>query len=512
MRVAFRVDANARIGSGHLVRCATLAVALREQGAQSRFICRALPESWQAWLTAQGLQWVDLGPATVPYEARPGDPAHAAWLETRWEDDAADTQRALGGDAWDWLVADHYALDARWEHALRPHARRLLAIDDLADRAHDVDALVDLNLHESAESRYTGKVPDGARLMLGPAFALLRPEFAAARADLRPRPGEVRRVLVFFGGFDAGNTTGRALQGLDGLRRDGIGPFAVDVVIGAQHPARDELIAYCAERPGWACHVQTDRMAELMMAADLAIGAGGGATWERCALGLPAIAVAQAANQVEQVDAVARVSAVCAPRLRDDSPAAWRVPIEALWFDPLRRGRMADAAHALVDARGAERVATYMARPPLSVRLARPSDSEFVFEGRNADAVRRASRTHDPIEREAHQRWYESILGSTARVMLIGEAAAERVGVLRWDIAADGASAEVSVYLAPGQGGRGLGQDLLAEAEAWLRRERPGVRTLVAEVLAGNAASIHLFEKAGYVARSQHFEKVLTPS
>lgn len=510
MKIVFRVDANAQIGSGHLVRCATLAGALRAQGAETLFLCRGLPEAWQAWLAGQALPWRDLGPARAPHQPSTGDPPHAAWLATGWAQDAEDGAAVLEGAQADWLVVDHYALDARWERAMRTCARRLLAIDDLADRDHAVDALLDLNLHEHAASRYAGRVPASTRLLLGPRHALLRPAFAEARRGLRPRPDEVRRVLVFFGGFDARNTTGAVLSALDAMRQDGVGGiFAVDAVIGAAHPAREALQAFCAARHGWACHVQTERMAELMAAADLAIGAGGGATWERCALGLPAIAVAQANNQVAQVATAARAGVLCAPQLRDESAAAWRVPIEALWLDPLRRARLADAAHALVDGQGAVRVAQFMARPALAVRPAIAGDSGFVHAGRNAEAVRRVSRSPAPIALDAHQRWFDAALADPHRILLVGQLGEQPVGVLRWDLDADGVGAEVSLYLAPGRAGQGLGPELLAAAEDWLRRERPGVRALRAEVLAGNAASLHLFEQAGYTARSQHFEKAM---
>lgn len=506
MKIAFRVDASERIGSGHLVRCATLAGALRQQGAQVLFLCRALPAAWGDWLARQGLAWVDLGPAAATYRASPGEPAHADWLGTDWQTDAADAQRALGEEAWDALVVDHYALDAGWERQLRAKARRILAIDDLADRPHEVDLLLDPNLHDDMARRYAGRVGAGTRQLLGPRFALLRPEFAAARQAMPPRGESVQRVLVFFGGFDARNATGRVLEALDELRRSGVGPFAVDAVIGALHPAREALQAFCAERQSWACHVQTERMAELMAEADLAIGAGGGATWERCALGLPTLAVAQADNQLEQVATAARAGVLCAPQLRD-----WRTPIEALWFDPVRRAQLGAAAFALVDGRGAQRVAQQLCRLPLTVRPATAADSAFVHEGRNAEAVRRVSRSSAPIAWADHQRWFDAVLADPCRELLVGHLEGEPVGVLRYDLEADGRRAEVSLYLAPGREGQGLGHELLAAAETWLRRERPGVRTLVAEVLSGNRASLQLFEQGGYTACSHHFEKGLTP-
>jgi UDP-2,4-diacetamido-2,4,6-trideoxy-beta-L-altropyranose hydrolase len=512
VRIAFRVDASERIGSGHLVRCATLAQALKARGAEPLFLCRALPAAWGDWLDRQGLRRHDLGQASAARAPQADDPPHARWLGTDWETDAADTARALGSQGWDSLVVDHYALDARWERALRGKTHRLIAIDDLADRDHDVDALVDPNLYDDMTQRYTGRVPAAARQMLGPRFALLRPEFAAARQAVAARGDVVKRVLVFFGGVDSGNTTGRVLEALDVLRSSGVAPFAVDAVIGALHPAREALRAFCAARADWQCHVQTDRMAELMSAADLAIGAGGGATWERCALGLPTLAVAQAENQVEQVATAARVGALCAPQLRDDSATAWRAPIEALWFDPIRRAQLSAAAAALVDGRGAERVAQFITRPTLTVRPATSADSSFVHAGRNAEAVRRVSRSPEPIAWDDHQRWYDAALADPRRALLIGCVGSELAGVLRYDLSADGRMAEISLYLAPGCGGQGLGPELLVAAEAWLRQERPGVQTLQAEVLAGNIASVHLFEQAGYAQRSQHFEKGLTPS
>lgn len=515
MRVAFRVDAHARIGSGHLVRCATLAAALRARGAETLFVCRGLPAPWQDALARQGFAWRLLPEAALTPAASsswPEAPPHAAWLGTDPRRDAQDTLEALGERRWDWLVVDHYALEAGWERAVRPAAARLLAIDDLADRPHAVDALLDLNLHPHPAARYAGCVDATTRLLLGPRFALLRPEFAALRAGLRPRADTVRRVLVFFGGVDAANVTGQVLQALDAMRQDGIGPFAVDAVIGALHPAREALQAYCAERPQWTCHVQTERMAELMAAADLAVGAGGGATWERCALALPTLAVAQADNQREQVAAAARAGVLCAPQLRGDGPAAWRVPLEALWFDPERRAQLAAAAHALVDGRGTERVAQWLARPPLTVRTATPADSGFVHAGRNAEAVRRVSRSPAPISLDDHRRWFDAVLSDPRRALLIGCLGDEPVGVLRWDLAADASRAEVSLYLAPGHAGQGLGPELLAAGEAWLRTAHPAVRHLDAEVLVGNAASTHLFEQAGYRARSQHFRKDLNAS
>ena len=293
MNVAIRVDASPLIGTGHVMRCLTLADALKQRGAQVRFISRHMPEHLQDILIARGheLARVDSGVR----EAAIDGTSHAHWLDTSQRADAQDTIRVLSDQAWDWLIVDHYALDARWESALRRNANNILIIDDIAERPHDCDMLLDQNLHIDMRSRYAGRVPDDCGLLLGPHYALLRQEFRQLRGRVKPRTGVIRRVLISFGGVDAGNCTARAVEALAGLE---LPSLQVDVVVGAQNPFRERIGCVCAEH-GFLVHVQTDRMAELMAAADLAVGAGGSASWERCCVGLPALVVSQSDSECE---------------------------------------------------------------------------------------------------------------------------------------------------------------------------------------------------------------------
>jgi UDP-2,4-diacetamido-2,4,6-trideoxy-beta-L-altropyranose hydrolase len=290
--VAFRVDASYRIGTGHFMRCLTLADGLRRAGAITRFVCRHLPEHLCAKLTESGHEFACLAPEPEPGQI--DELAHAAWLGVDQRQDASATLHALSDRRWDWLVVDHYALDRRWEAFIRQVAEHILAIDDIADRQHDCDVLLDQNLHADMETRYSSKVPLHCRLLLGPHYALLREEFRTLRGQVQLRNGPVWRILVFFGGIDAGNFTGRTVRALSEIE---LGNIHVDVVVGAKHPFRAEMAAACAQH-GFEFHVQTERMADLMAVTDLAIGAGGSASWERCALGLPAILIALADNQI----------------------------------------------------------------------------------------------------------------------------------------------------------------------------------------------------------------------
>lgn len=515
MKVALRTDASQRIGTGHLMRCLTLADVLRAGGAHTRFVCRPLPQELDQVVRARGHELVVLPAGMDPVEkalgpaaganrasAPPPDPPHAAWLDATQEDDARATLAALAGDGpWHWLVVDHYALDVRWEAPLRAHARRILAIDDLADRRHDCDALLDQNLYADMQARYDGWVPEGCARLLGPRHALLRPEFAAARAELRPRGAAVRRVLVFFGGIDARNLTGVALDALDAIG----GEFGVDVVIGAAHPQRDALVTRCAARPSTTCHVQAANMAELIACADVGVGAAGVATWERCALGLPALAVAVAANQQALLRDAARAGLVLGPDIDGGDAVALALHLRALIGNGALRAHMEQAGLAAVDAHGADRVARLMLQPEVEVRRATEADARHLFDWRNAAEVRRVSRNDAPIAWADHQRWLAASLADPQRVLLVGSAGSSPVGVVRYDLSGD--SAEVSIYLAPGQAGRGIGRALLGAAERWLAAGHPGVATVFAEVLAGNAVSHALFTGCGFEAVSSRYRK-----
>lgn len=293
------------IGSGHMMRCLTLAEGLRDRQADVVFVCRELPGNLITLAEGKGFIVKRL-----PFIDRSNflpENNHAGFLGVTLEQDVAETLALLRDmQPVGWLVVDHYAIDARWESQMRFLADRIMVLDDLADRPHDCDLLLDQNLYEDMDTRYDALLPEGCQKFLGPRYALLRPEFAKARASLRKRDGVVRRVLIFFGGSDPTNETAKALQAVIALNRPDI---AVDVIVGATNPRRAEIEAKCALLPNVAYHCQVENMAELMASADLAIGAGGSTTWERCALGVPSITLITAENQRETTFAVANAGA-----------------------------------------------------------------------------------------------------------------------------------------------------------------------------------------------------------
>jgi UDP-2,4-diacetamido-2,4,6-trideoxy-beta-L-altropyranose hydrolase len=500
VNIFIRVDASRRIGSGHFVRCLALADALRARGGRTCFVCRHLPKALAEALISQGHELIRTGAGDPAMPPGPGG-TYAEWLGVTQEEDANQTLAALQGRSCDWLVVDHYALDSLWERKLRTVVTRMLVLDDLADRDHDCDLLVDQNFYENADRRYIGKVSDGCSTLLGPKYAILREEFRRARDKAQPRTGVVRNILVFLGGTDAANHTAWAV---DALTQLDLGGVQVEVVVGAEHPHQDAIGTMCT-RHGFRLHIQTTRMAELIVAADLAIGAGGSATWERCCLGLPCLAISVADNQDRLIRDSARAGVLYAPSVSPTDTVLLAQHIRSLMTNPLLLESLSLNSLKLIDGRGVPRILRAMGVRPVNVRSAQAADAAQLFQWRNHPSIRQVSRTTDLIDWAAHQIWLASTLGNSERVLLIGEVATRPIGVVRFDVT--GNYAEISIYMVPGQEHRGCGADLLLAAEEWFCRSRPDVRHLGAEVLGENLAARKLFATACYDTVSTRFTK-----
>ncbi len=500
-KIAFRVDASLLIGTGHLMRCLTLADALKQFGINSCFVSRHMPIHLRDLLVSKGHEFKLL--SAMHNDSAISHLAHAKWLGVPQKCDAQDTIDALFGQSWDWLIVDHYGLDIHWESALRRAVGQIMVIDDIADRQHDCDVLVDQNLYEEMNSRYSDKVPKDCRLLLGPRYALLREKFRQLREQIKPNRGVVKNILVFFGGVDADNYTGRVIEALSAMD---VSALHVNVVIGAQQPYREQIEVAC-KRYGFICHVQIDRMAELMVEADLSIGAGGGATWERCCLGLPALVLSTADNQKKQLTDAAKRGLVYAPDVDGDIENFVTRHVIALIENPSLRNFLSANGMQAVDARGALRIINALGNSSIEMRVATIDDSRDLFNWRNDPAIRAFSRNTESIAWHDHQHWLNAVLTDPSRILLVGLVQDMPVGVVRYDL--EEKSAEISIYLVPDKFSSGLGTELLLAAEMWLRKKLPMVRSIHAHVLGGNERSMRLFDSAGYASELTRFTKRL---
>ena len=294
MLIAIRVDSSLKIGSGHLMRCLTLAEKLRsEKQAEIHFICRDLEGNLNSLIESNGF-FVNI----LPRHFENFDlSSYGDWLTVPQEVDAKETAEILKtlGDV-QRLIVDSYSLDFRWENFLRSFCGEIFVIDDLANRKHDCDFLLDQNFYLGKDLRYCHLVPKNCKLLLGPRHALLRKEFYTARKNLRRRDGSIKRVLIFYGGIDSTDETSKALKAFVRMMLENV---KIDVVVGSKNPQKFEIEKFCHQYDFLRYHEQINNMAELMGAADLAVGAGGSTTWERCFLGLPSLVTAVAENQVK---------------------------------------------------------------------------------------------------------------------------------------------------------------------------------------------------------------------
>tara|TARA_B100001964_G_scaffold238280_1_gene303521 strand:+ start:146 stop:1228 length:1083 start_codon:yes stop_codon:yes gene_type:complete len=277
MNFFIRTDASIKIGTGHMMRCLTLADKLSMRGADVVFITKEDEGNSIGLIEKKGFRLNRL-PRSI-------DLAEDRELTKKILKDLSKCP--------DMLIIDHYDVDISCESLLREYVKMIMVIDDLADRRHDCDILLDQN-YNTSDNRYNGLVPENCIQLLGPEYAILRSQFQKVRKNLRKRDGGVNRILVFMGGSDSKNVTSKALRAIHMLDRSDI---ATDVVIGNLNPYHDEIKTQTSQIPNTTCSHNVENMAELMASADLCIGAAGAATWERCCLGLPTITIILAENQ-----------------------------------------------------------------------------------------------------------------------------------------------------------------------------------------------------------------------
>lgn len=513
-RVLFRCDASLAIGSGHVMRCRNLARALRRRGAEVLLICRQQPGALIDQLSKEFavLTLASLPASRQAIDRAPGRELYAGWLGCSQEADADACLLALADDGagpFDWIVVDHYGIDQIWEQricaglsACQARAPRLLAVDDLADRVHHADALLDANrLDACARKRYEPLCPTDCHLFLGPGYAPLDPLYPQLQ-PLAPQRRSLRRLLIFYGGVDQGNDTALALEALSHPQ---LSQLEVDVVLGPQAPHHSSVQRLVEQRPHTRLHRGLSSLAGLFLRADLALGAAGTASWERAALALPTLVTPVAQNQLQGARALAA------------SGAALLVPLQSvprprelltrlilhLQECPERLSLLSDAARSLGDGRGLGRLVTFMLGPCChrSLRPACLAD-ELLYHGwANDPEVRRQSFCSDPIAIDQHQTWFRPRLQSSLSLLqVLVDGDGLPLGQIRFERdPAHPHQAVIGFSLDPVARGHGLASELLRLGLAELTRQWGPSMEAYAEVRAANEASAKAFLRVGFM-------------
>jgi UDP-2,4-diacetamido-2,4,6-trideoxy-beta-L-altropyranose hydrolase len=507
MLIAVRVDSSTAIGLGHIQRCLALARALVDAGGRVVFVTRSLGSDGPERIERTGFR-VHRLPAPGTGRVTDSTPVHAAWAGVPWSQDAAQTVEALREQPPDRLVVDHYAFDARWHSEVaRALACPVAVIDDLADRPLMCDLLIDHNVSDDHRQKYADCFSAPITLLGGPRFALLGATYADA-----PRYAvacSVRSIGIFMGGSDAANLSVQALRGCREFAHfDG----PIEIVTTSANPHLAELKSEVGRYDAAKLSVDLPELSAFFARHDLQIGAGGGASWERCCIGAPTLAIVAAPNQKVVIDgltargAVATIGGEALPSAENIGRA-----VRSLTVNAEQRRELAENARRLVDGRGAMRVALAILAPALKLRRATVDDSDLVFRWRNDPSVRGVSRNSGFIDRRTHDRWIAEVIKDVRRHLFIAHIGARPVGVLRLDDDETARSTEVSLYVGPDLHGLGLGRTLLRAAESACRSRPPGWR-LTAIVLTENRKSRRLFERAGYRFDGERGQKLLHAS
>lgn len=506
MNIFIRADASINIGTGHIMRCLSLADYLtdsnlsrnfkinsichneHEQIGKVHFVCRDEPGNLINLIKQRGYDVFSL-PAGIDLEV-----------------DRKLTEEILQKQTSDLLIIDHYEITYSWESSLRKFVNKIMVIDDLADRKHNCDILLNQNFTPHS---YKNMVPEHCILLLGPSYTLLRPEFSELRKKVHPHTGEVKRILVFMGGSDPSNETSKAIHAIQMLNNSDI---ITDVVIGKSNPNRNEIETLASKTPNTICHFNVNNMAEMMLRSDLCIGAGGTTTWERCCLGLPTVVIAIAENQkiMESADFNFIIYLGWYEELYD------RNIYENLQFLLKHKAiirKLSSNGLELVDGCGVARVVNYLNNnfiittvnrqtpaeiipPQFILRYANADDCKSVWELRNNAETRKYFFNPSPISLDEHNNWFFNTLNSPDKALLVSENSEQLIGVLRYDFVDK--KAYISIYIDPKLTGRGLGTNILKMGSEWLRKNHPEVKEIVAEIMQQNRLSVNAFIKAGF--------------
>lgn len=496
MNVVFRTDASSRIGSGHVMRCLTLGTALRERGACVSFVCREHEGHLCDLIEERGFAVTRLPKSTAKGSSE-ALPSHAAWLGATWQEDAAQVRALVAARRINWLVVDHYALDARWERELRPYVARILVIDDLADRMHDCDVLLDQNLVPDMDARYGGKLPENCTALLGPAYALLQPMYAELHDQVSPRDGPIRRICIFLGGADGQNVTGRALAAFLSLERPDI---HVDVIVAADSPHTKSIRAQAAGHRNVHLHGTLSTLANIYARADLAIGAAGASSWERLCVGLPALVVVMAENQRLVAETLSQRGLVQLLGHQDTVEAS---TIAQALAKLARQGLEADWSRrclAVVDGAGVARTCAALAASGsggLRVRRAGIADEALLLEWTNDLTTRRSSFSQEPVQASTHRAWLCERLSNMegCYLFIVETAEGAPLGQVRFE--RSGHAWGVHFSLAPAFRGQGLGRPMLHAALCEFRSRVAGA-VIEGLVKQENERSRRIFEALGF--------------
>jgi len=494
MIIVFRTDSSYIIGAGHVMRCLTLAETFYHKGATVVFICRETDGNLNDLILERGFTVKHFPASSVEHHSE------TPLARDDWKVDAEHTNAAImaiGGKV-DWLVVDHYALGKNWECAVYESVDRIMVIDDLADREHECDLLLDQNLVPDMHIRYSVKVPVACNRLLGPEYSLLQPIYTEIRASIQPRGKKITNLFIFFGGADRANLAGRSIAAFLSLDRPDI---HVDVVVSSNSQYVQAIEREVVQHKNIVLHKDLPTLAPLMAKADLAIGACGATSWERLCLGLPTLVVTLAENQrpvAEELNKRGLVYWLGHQEEVDESSIRDSLArLVKQGFDEVCSRRCLDT----VEGNGTSKVCAAMTvndATSLNVRYAQLEDELVLLEWANDLTTRQNAFSQGQISMATHNVWFNDHLCNTdgCHFYIVETQDGVALGQVRFE--RHDQSWEVHFSVSPIFRGRGLGRRILEAALSKFRGIGVTCTVVFGQVKSGNRPSCRVFESMGF--------------
>jgi len=507
MNIVFRVDSSIEIGTGHVMRCLTLADELKKQYSNILFICRDFDGHLKDLINEKGYSVVLLPDFKFFFKDSNDFSGYYNWLSSLWQQDANETINIINNNKLNWLIVDHYGIDYRWHNKLRDLTQRIMVIDDLADRKLDCDLLLDQTYGRKKQD-YFELIPNDCQMLLGAKYALLRPEFALFRSRAikkRKKSTSISNILITMGGMDINNVTSRVIKTLFSIKW--YKKPSINVVLNGLAPHFDTVLKL-AENPNLKVNIisNANNMAELMVKADLAIGASGSTSWERCSLGLPTLAICLAENQKDILRGLQKADAHLVIDNEDNDIFQSIVyQLEQIQKTPQILQSMSKRAFDICDANGVHwvdlNISPCIAKDgqKLNLQEALISDAKIIYEWQCHPETRKFSNNSEIPLLDDHLKWMKKKLDDLLSFFWIIIHRDVPSGVLRFDPIdlGEGEGYLISIFIDPKKHSLGIATGALEIGKRIFPKSK-----FYAKILPENNKSVSLFTRVGFRYRA----------
>ena len=491
------------IGSGHLMRCLSLARNLRQQGADITFFCRKGKGDLLELLEQNRFPVVTLDELeNHNTSAVPGDTS-AQRVNEFWHIDASETVEKLGKleKEIDWMIVDHYELGADWEARIKTKIGKIMVIDDMANRNHDCDVLLDQNLVAEMETRYSGRIPDSCLTLFGPKYALLQEDYAEFHSLSVIKRKKIDRILIYFGAADTDNLTGKSLRAFLALGKKDI---VVDLIVGPVHASYDVLKGMAGEHDNINFIESVSSLAPLLLKADLSVGAAGASSWERICMMTSSIVISLADNQVPIASELDRRGLV---NWLGPSEEVDENDIKIALEQCIQRGVEPELflnSDCKIDGYGCKRVSSILfqqSNHEYKARRVSNDDEQVLLQWSNDTLTRENAFTKELITEETHRTWFSKRLQDKENCLfyIVENGQGEALGPVRFEQMEE--CWEVHYSVAPEFRRKGMGVKVLSAAMKQFHLDNAGdkPKPVIGRVKIDNMASRRIFEKLGFL-------------